>query len=117
MQELMKDYVRELRQNSTNAERHLWHFLRAKRLKGYKFRRQHLVYPFVVDFICLEKKLVVELDGGQHARQGHYDEKRSLFLQSKGYTVLRFWNNEAFKETEAVLNEILYNLNKDACLS
>ncbi len=62
---------------------------------------------------CLEKKLVVELDGGQHARQGHYDEKRTLFLQSKGYTVLRFWNNEVFKETEAVLNEILCNLNKD----
>lgn len=69
----------------------------------------------MVDFICLEKKLVVELDGGQHAeqRQGRYDEKRTLFLQSKGYKVLRFWNNEIFKETEGVLNEILYSLNKD----
>jgi very-short-patch-repair endonuclease len=110
MQQLMKDHVRELRQNSTDAERRLWHFLRAKRLKGYKFRRQHLVYPFVVDFICLEKKLVVELDGGQHAERSRYDEKRTLFLQSKGYMVLRFWNNEIFKETEAVLSEILRNL-------
>ncbi len=66
-----------------------------------------------MDFICLEKKLVVELDGGQHARQGRYDEKRTLFLQSKGYTVLRFWNDEVFKETEAVLNQILYSLSKD----
>jgi very-short-patch-repair endonuclease len=105
--------VRELRKNSTDAEKHLWHFLRAKRLKGYKFRRQHLLYPFVVDFICLEKKLVVELDGGQHAEQRHYDENRTLYLQSKGYRVLRFWNNEIFQETEAVLSEILYNLNKD----
>ena len=113
MQQLMKDHVRELRQNSTDAERRLWYFLRAKRLKGYKFRRQHLVYPFVVDFICLEKKLVVEVDGGQHAKRSCYDEKRTLFLQSKGYTVLRFWNNEIFKETEAVLSEILHNLNKD----
>jgi very-short-patch-repair endonuclease len=113
MQKLMRDHVRELRQNSAPAERHLWHFLRAKRLKGYKFRRQHLVHPFVVDFVCLEKKLVVELDGGQHVDQGCYDEKRTLFLQSKGYTVLRFWNDRIFKETEAVLSQILFNLNKD----
>jgi very-short-patch-repair endonuclease len=109
----MKDHVRELRKHSTDAEKHLWHFLRAKRLKGHKFRRQHLLYPFVVDFICLEKKLVVELDGGQHAEQSHYHEKRTLYLQSKGCRVLRFWNNEIFQETEAVLSEILYNLNKD----
>jgi very-short-patch-repair endonuclease len=56
---------------------------------------------------------VVELDGGQHAEQRHYDENRTLYLQSKGYRVLRFWNNEIFQETEAVLSEILYNLNKD----
>jgi very-short-patch-repair endonuclease len=56
---------------------------------------------------------VVELDGGQHAEQSHYDENRTLYLQSKGYRVLRFWNNEIFQETEAVLSEILYNLNKD----
>jgi very-short-patch-repair endonuclease len=55
MQKLMIDHVRELRKNSTDAEKHLWRFLRAKRLKGYKFRRQHLLYPFIVDFICLEK--------------------------------------------------------------
>ena len=113
MQKLMKDHVRELRKNSTDAEKHLWHFLRAKRLKGYKFRRQHLLYPFIVDFICLEKKVVVELDGGQHIEQGHYDEKRTLFLQSKGCRVLRFWNDEIFKKTEVVLNEILHYLNKD----
>ena len=113
MQKLMKDRVRDLRRNSTDVEKYLWHFLKAKRLNGYKFRRQHLVYPFVVDFVCLEKKLVIELDGGQHAEQDAYDEKRTLFLQSKGYSVLRFWNNVIFKETEAVLNEILYHLTRN----
>jgi very-short-patch-repair endonuclease len=107
----MKDHVRELRKNSTDAEKHLWHFLRAKRLKGYKFRRQHLLHPFVVDFVCLAKKLIVELDGGQHANQGHYDEKRTSILQSQGYTVLRFWNDDVFKDTEIILEKILYNLN------
>ena len=103
MQELMKNHVRELRQNSTDAERRLWHFLRAKRLKGYKFRRQHIIYPFVVDFVCLERKLIIELDGGQHAEHGHYDEKRTSYLQSKGYRVLRFWNLDVFKKkTKAI---------------
>ena len=113
MQSLMKNHVRELRQNSTDAERRLWNFLRAKRLKGYKFRRQHLIHPFIVDFICLEKRVIIELDGGQHAEKSPYDEKRALFLESKGYTVLRFWNNEVFKETEVVLGEISRTLNKD----
>ena len=111
MQQLMKDHVRELRRNSTSSEKYLWNFLRAKRLKGYKFRRQHFIPPFVVDFVCLEKKLVIELDGEQHAEQKHYDEKRTLFLQSKGYSALRFWNSELFGGTEAVLNKILRNLN------
>lgn len=109
----MSDYIRELRQNCTRAENNLWYYLRARRLKGYKFRRQHLVYPFVVDFICLEKKIIIELDGGQHIEQHPYDEKRTAFLQSKGYTVLRFWNNEALYETEEVLNEILLALKKN----
>lgn len=111
MKQLTRDYVRELRQNTTDAEKHLWYFLRAKRLNGFKFRRQHLIQPFVVDFICLSKKLIVELDGSQHMENQHYDEKRSAFLNSRGYRVLRFWNAEVFKETEAMLNEILNVLN------
>jgi len=112
MKELTKNYVKELRHNSTDAENHLWHYLRAKRLNGYKFRRQHLVYPYVIDFVCLEKRLIVELDGGQHAEQLSYDEKRTAFLRMKGHTVLRFWNHEALQETEAVLNEILAALKR-----
>src|SRR5580658_1104703 len=107
MKQKIKNYVRELRQNSTDAEKHLWYYLRAKRFKGYKFRRQHLIYPYVVDFVCLEKKLIIELDGGQHDDQQAYDAKRTDFLQTKGYFVLRFWNNEVLQETDAVLNEIL----------
>jgi len=107
MKQLTRNYVDELRQNTTDAEKHLWYFLRAKRLSGYKFRRQHLIYPFIVDFICVKKKLIIELDGGQHAEQEQCDAKRSEFLKLKGYRVLRFWNEEVFKQTEAILNAIL----------
>lgn len=112
MNELTKNYVKELRQNSTDAEKHLWYYLRARRLKGYKIRRQHLIYPYVVDFVCLERKLIIELDGGQHDNQHSYDEKRTAFLQTKEYLVLRFWNHEALQETDTVLNEILAALKR-----
>jgi very-short-patch-repair endonuclease len=111
MKDIMKNHIRELRQTSSDAEKHLWYFLRAKRLNGYKFRRQHLIHPFVVDFVCLEKKLIIELDGGQHAMRQHYDEKRTVFLESKGYKVVRFWNNVVLNETREVLNTILAALN------
>jgi len=112
MQKLKENYLQKLRQNMTDAERSLWYFLRAKRLNGHKFRRQHLIYPFIVDFICLDKKLIVELDGGQHAELEHdcYDAQRSVFLKLKGYRVLRFWNDAVFRETEAVLSKILWAL-------
>jgi very-short-patch-repair endonuclease len=111
MKDIMTNHVRELRRNSSDAEKHLWYFLRARRLGGYKFRRQYLVHPFVVDFICLERKLIIELDGGQHSLQQSYDERRSTFLREKGYRVLRFWNNVVFQETRSVLAAILYALN------
>ena len=113
MKELTTNHVRALRQNMTDAEKHLWYFLRAKRLNGHKFRRQHLVHPFIVDFICINKKLIIEIDGGQHAEQLQYDEKRSIFLKLKGYRVLRFWNMDIFKQTQTVLNEILNALNEN----
>ena len=112
MKDILKNHIRELRQNSTDAEKHLWYFLRAKRLNGYKFRRQHPIHPFVVDFICLEKNLIIELDGGQHAPQQSYDKQRTAFLEFKGYKVLRFWNNVVFNETRAVLNTILTTLDQ-----
>ena len=110
MQKLTKR-ARELRKNMTDAERLLWSKLRRKQL-GVKFRRQVPIGNYIVDFLCPAKKLIIELDGSQHI-DSEYDRKRDKFLESKGYTILRFWDNEVLKETEAVLQRILYELNKE----
>ncbi|WP_449245250.1 endonuclease domain-containing protein [Desulfobacca acetoxidans] len=107
---LYTQIARHLRKNSTDAERLLWFNLRNRRLGAYKFRRQYNVGPFIVDFVCLEKKLIIELDGGQHAEMIEEDMKRTEFLLGRGYTVLRFWDNEVLKETESVLQVILSRL-------
>ncbi len=106
----MKNFANELRKNQTDAERHLWYYLRSRRFQGYKFRRQYFIESYIVDFICLEKKLVIELDGGQHNLNEviEYDKKRTDFLISKGFEVLRFWNNEVLNQTNDVLN-CIYN--------
>ena len=101
------NHVRALRQNMTDAEIHLWYYLRARRLNGYKFRRQHLIHPYVCDFICLEKKLIIECDGNQHAEENNYDKKRNDFLISKGFRVMRFWNDAVLRETFLVLDMIV----------
>ena len=113
----MKRFARKLRKNMTNAERLLWQHLRNRELGGYKFRRQRPVGPYIVDFVCLEKKLVIEVDGGQHAGQVELDAKRSGYLEEKGYLVLRFWNNEVLKETESVLTVILSSLDGNVASS
>lgn len=100
----------QLRSNSTEAERHLWQFLRNRQLGGYKFRRQHPFPPYVVDFVCLECRLIIELDGGQHAEAITYDAIRTAELERAGYLVLRFWNHEALSNTEGVLTSILQQL-------
>ena len=104
----LKVFARELRHNQTDAETLLWFLLRDRRLAGAKFRRQHPVEPYVLDFYCYEHKLAVELDGGQHndAKGRADDERRSAFLKSKGIRVLRFWNDEALKQTESVLEAV-----------
>jgi len=99
-------HARELRKNQTDAEQLLWEVLRAKRFMDLKFRRQHTVAPYILDFYCDALKLVIELDGGQHAEQQAYDQARTAFLEGKGMTVLRFWNNQVLAETEAVLGAI-----------
>ena len=98
--------AKSLRQNQTDAEVLLWHYLRNKQLDGYKFRRQQPIGPYIIDFACLPEKLLIELDGGQHAEREGYDEQRDRFLQSKGYRVLRFWNNEVFENCFDVLEQI-----------
>ena len=95
-----------LRQTRTDAEGLLWHYLRNKQLGGYKFRRQQPIGPYITDFACLSQKLLVELDGSQHAARQDYDEKRDAFLQNQGYQVLRFWNNEVFENCFGVLESI-----------
>ncbi len=101
--------ARKLRRQQTDAEQILWQRLRSRQLAGCKFRRQHPVGPYVVDFVCLKQGLVVELDGSQHALPEEVvkDAKRTAYLEAEGFRVLRFWNNEVFGEIEALLTRIL----------
>jgi adenine-specific DNA-methyltransferase len=101
-----RDYARGLRRRQTDAERRLWARLRDRRLLGAKFARQVPIGPYVVDFCCRELRVIVELDGGQHAVQAGSDTSRTVFLESLGYSVLRFWNNEALGNTAGVLQRI-----------
>jgi len=86
--------AKQLRKNSTDTEQHLWYFLRAKRLNGYKFKRQYVIGDYIVDFVCIERKLIIELDGSQHMDALDYDLKRTDYLVNLGYRVLRFWNHD-----------------------
>jgi very-short-patch-repair endonuclease len=102
---LMRQRARDLRTRSTDAEKHLWYYLRAHRL-GYKFKRQVPIDDFIVDFVCYEKRLVIELDGGQHQEKLVYDRKRTAALGKKGFRVLGFWNHDVLQQVEAVLEVI-----------
>ena len=106
----MKSRAKELRLRQTDAEQLLWRHLRNRQLNGFKFRRQQIIKPYIVDFICLESNLVVELDGGQHQTQIEYDQQRTDYLQECGYRVIRFWNNDVINKTDDVLSEILRSL-------
>ncbi len=99
--------ARQLRRTMTDAERVLWRHLRNRGLADYKFRRQAPFGPYVADFLCEEKKLVVELDGGQHASDTAADDKRTAVIASHGYRVIRFWNNAVLSNAEGVLHRIL----------
>ena len=102
----MSHSPKELRKNSTDAECALWRRLRAHQLAGYKFRRQQPVGPYIVDFVCFEKRVIVELDGGQHSERIVSDGKRSAWLQSQEFRMLRFWNHEVLQNLEAVTGVI-----------
>jgi very-short-patch-repair endonuclease len=90
----------------TDAEKRLWQAIRANQLENCRFRRQYLIGPYIADFACIDKKLVVELDGGQHQDQVEYDEKRTRFLQAQGWRVLRFWNNDVLTNLDGVLASV-----------
>jgi very-short-patch-repair endonuclease len=98
--------VRRLRRDSTDVERKLWFQLRDRRLRGFKFVRQEPIGPYVADFVCRERKLVVEVDGGQHA-ENNRDAIRDDFLRREGYQVIRFWNVDVLRNKEGVLTFIL----------
>ena len=101
--------AKRMRRNPTEAERALWRVLRAKRLEGWKFRRQVRIDRYIVDFICFENRLVVEADGSQHSENA-YDQARDAYLYAQGFRVLRFWNNDVLANPEGVLTAILVEL-------
>jgi len=98
--------ARVLRKELTPAERKLWSALRGNKLNGVSFRRQHAIGNYIVDFVSIKKKLIVELDGSQHLEQAEYDEERTRYLESQGYRVIRFWNNQVEKEMDSVIRVI-----------
>ena len=111
-QPLIRDTARRLRREQTEWEHNLWTRLRRRQLKGFKFRRQHPIGPFFADFFCPEAKLVVEIDGSQHADELALDKNRTEFLRDAGYRVLRFWNHEIRSEIDAVVQRICDGLEK-----
>ncbi len=100
--------AKNLRKRSTDAERLLWRYLRTKQIDGLKFRRQEPIGKYIVDFVCFESSVVVEVDGGQHA-ESDKDAERDAWLESQGFRVLRFWNHDIFQNTEGVLEVIRQN--------
>ena len=99
--------ARKLRWSMTDAERLLWRHLRNRELLGHKFRRQHAIGGYIADFICIEAKLIVEADGGQHADHTDEDAQRTRDLAALGYRVLRFWNDDILLRTDAVLEVVI----------
>ena len=105
------EQARQMRAEPTPAEAHLWKKLRKRQVGGFKFRRQHIIHTFIVDFYCPEARLVIEIDGPVHRKQVEYDRERKINLKEMGYRVLRFCNENVFGETELVIADIY-----DACM-
>jgi very-short-patch-repair endonuclease len=106
---MKKIFARKLRKDGTDAEANLWYRLRNRQM-GYKFRRQEPIGRYIIDFVCIEKMLIIELDGSQHLEQKLYDEERTKFLERIGYKVIRFWNNEVLTSLDDVLECVMNHL-------
>ena len=102
-----REHARQLRRSMTPAEVHLWQHLRLKQLDGLKFRRQHPVGPFIVDFYCAELSLAIEVDGDSHDEQAEYDVARTKWLESHSYRIIRFSNDDVLHNIEGVMDEIV----------
>jgi very-short-patch-repair endonuclease len=102
--------AKNLRRRSTDAERLLWRHLRGKQLEGYKFRRQEPIGNYIVDFVCFSKKIIIEVDGGQHAVEADKDFKRDNWFRGQGFKVLRIWNNELLTNIEGAIETSLIEL-------
>jgi len=100
------EYAREMRKNQTPSEQKLWQHLRSKRFGGIKFRCQHPIPPYIVDFFCASARLIIELDGESHEKKWQYDTKRQEFLEKQGFTVLRFWDCEVYENLAGILEVI-----------
>ena len=102
------DLARKLRRQQTDAERTLWAQLSSRRMQGVKFRRQQPIGPYIVDFVSLERRLVIEVDGGHHGEEVTMirDRERAIWLKERGYEVIRFWNNDVQGNLEGVLDKI-----------
>ncbi|MCH2015049.1 endonuclease domain-containing protein [Acinetobacter ursingii] len=110
------EFARNMRKNPTEAEHFMWQILRARKFAGFKFRRQHVIEPYIVDFYCHELKLDIELDGSQHNQTQikAYDQKRTNHLEAQNIRVLRFWNNEILQQPEQVLNRLWHVVHERA---
>ncbi|WP_395018283.1 endonuclease domain-containing protein [Dongia sp.] len=102
-----RDHARRLRSEMTDAERRLWSRLRRRQIEGLHFRKQVPIGNYIVDFCCLKRRLIVEVDGSQHAEREEQDAERTAWLSQQGYRVLRFWNNEVLQNTDGVMERIL----------
>jgi very-short-patch-repair endonuclease len=105
-----RERARQLRKNPTDAERLLWRKLRFWQVGGLKFRRQQPLGRYIVDFICLEKRLIIEVDGGQYSEQVAYDVERDIWLRDQGFNLLRFWNHDALKNIDGVIEVVVKTL-------
>ena len=106
----LKHNAGKMRQNMSYAESYMWKLLRNRKLNRYKFRRQYIIPPYIVDYICLHKRLIIELDGHSHELQQEYDAKRTAYLTKQGYHLIRFTNANLLSQPDDVLSNILQTL-------
>jgi very-short-patch-repair endonuclease len=104
---MLRDNARKLRKRMTEVEQALWKLLRRKQLEGHRFRKQVPIGKYIVDFACLDARLIIEVDGGQHSEAAGADSERDAWLRSQNFRVLRFWNNDVLKNPEGVMQVVV----------